>query len=84
MKLQALWKDGEIPVRTFDEVVKDLSADDLKKTAVYLHSTADAAEQIQKCEDNITRALRIIANRATTLYCVAVSESERLNREMML
>ena len=71
-------------VKSFDEVVKDLSADDLKKTAVYLHSTADAAEQIQRCEDNITRVLRVIANRATTLYCVAVSESEKLNRVMEL
>jgi hypothetical protein len=69
-------------VNSFDEVVKDLSADDLKTTAVFLHSTADAAKQIQRCEDNITRVLRDIANRATTLYCVAVSESERLNREM--
>ena len=69
---------------SFDEVVKDLSADDLKVTAVFLHSTADAAEQIQRCQDNITRVLRVIADRATTLYCVAVSESERLNREMNL
>ena len=71
-------------VKSFNDVVKDLSADDLKRTAVFLHSTADAAEQIQRCEDNITRVLRDIANRATVLYCVAVSESERLNREMDL
>ena len=71
-------------VKSFDEVVKDLSADDLKKTAVFLHSTADAAEQIQRCEDNITRVLRVIADRATTLYCVAVAESEKLNRVMDL
>ena len=71
-------------VKSFDDVVKDLSADDLKRTAVFLHSTADAAKQIQRCEDNITRVLRVIANRATTLYCVAVVESERLNREMDL
>ena len=71
-------------MKSFDEVVKDLSADDLKTTAVFLHSTADAAKQIQRCEDNITRVLRVIANRATTLYCVAVVESERLNREMDL
>lgn len=71
-------------VKSFDDVVKDLSADDLKTTAVFLHSTADAAKQIQRCEDNITRVLRDIANRATVLYCVAVSESERLNREMDL
>ena len=71
-------------MRSFDDVVKDLSADDLKMTAVFLHSTADAAKQIQKCEDNITRVLRVIADRATTLYCVAVSESEQLNRVMDL
>ena len=71
-------------VNSFDEVVKDLSADDLKTTAVFLHSTADAAKQIQRCEDNITRVLRVIADRATTLYCVAVSESEHLNRVMDL
>ena len=71
-------------VRSFDDVVKDLSADDLKMTAVFLHSTADAARQIQECENNITRVLRVIADRATTLYCVAVSESEQLNRRMGL
>ena len=71
-------------VRSFDDVVKDLSADDLKMTAVFLHSTADAAKQIQRCDDNITRVLRVIADRATTLYCVAVSESEQLNRVMDL
>ena len=71
-------------VNSFDEVVKDLSADDLKKTAVFLHSTADAAEQIQRCEDNITRVLRVIADRATTLYCVAIVESEKLNRVINL
>ena len=71
-------------VNSFDEVVRDLSADDLKMTAVFLHSTADAAKQIQRCEDNITRVLRVIADRATTLYCVAVSESEQLNRRMDL
>lgn len=69
-------------MKNFDEVVKDLSADDLKVTAVFLHSTADAAQRMQQCEDNITRALREIANRATTLYCVAVSECERLSREV--
>ena len=71
-------------VKSFDEVVKDLSADDLKMTAVFLHSTADAAKQIQRCDDHITRVLRVIADRATTLYCVAVSESEHLNRVMDL
>ena len=71
-------------VNSFDEVVKDLSADDLKVTAVFLHSTADASKQIQECEEKITRVLRVIADRATTLYCVAVSESEKLNRVMDL
>ena len=71
-------------VKSFDEVVKDLSADDLKMTAVFLHSTADAAKQIHECENNITRVLRVNADRATTLYCVAVSESVRWNRVMDL
>jgi len=67
-------------VRELRGAVADLSPDKIRKTAVYLHSTADAAERLQRCEDEITRALRVIADEMTEIYRRAIVESESLDR----
>ena len=69
-------------VRELRGAVADLSPDKIRKTAVYLHSTADAAERLQRCEDEITRALRVIADSMTAIYRDAVIESESLDRQV--
>jgi len=69
-------------VRELRGAVADLSPDKIRKTAVYLHSTADAAERLQRCEDEITRALRVIADEMTEIYRRAIVESESLDRQV--